>query len=179
MFFYLQVKAALELVEEAVMGTVNERIVVMKLSLTLLTQTFVALPNTITVADYAAFYIVSLVFVCLLNHIHEQNTFKGYNGYVNVVRWYSYMQEVYADLCKELAIPHIDFDYEKIDIHFPIPRPSESKKAPKKETKKEGEAPKAAAAPAAAPAEEEDVISKLDIRVGRIIRAWNHPESDK
>lgn len=61
--FYLQVKAALELVEEAVMGTVNERIVVMKLSLTLLTQTFVALPNTITVADYAAFYIVSLVFV--------------------------------------------------------------------------------------------------------------------
>lgn len=53
------------------MGTVNERIVVMKLSLTLLTQTFVALPNTITVADYAAFYIVSLVFVCLLNHIHE------------------------------------------------------------------------------------------------------------
>lgn len=88
------------------------------------------------------------------------------------------MQEVYADLCKELAIPHIDFDYEKIDIHFPIPRPSESKKAPKKETKKEGEAPKAAAAPVAAPAEE-DVISKLDIRVGRIIRAWNHPESDK
>lgn len=91
------------------------------------------------------------------------------------------MQEVYADLCKELAIPHIDFDYEKIDIHFPIPRPSESKKAPKKEAKKETEAPKVASAPAApaAPAAEEDVISKLDIRVGRIIRAWNHPESDK
>ena len=97
---------------------------------------------------------------------------------MNVVRWYSYMQETYATLCKELEIPHIDFDYEKIDINAPIPRPSENKKAPKKEAKKETEAPKPAAA-AATPEEEEDVISKLDIRVGRIIRAWNHPESDK
>ena len=96
---------------------------------------------------------------------------------MNAVRWYSYMQEVYADLCAELAIPHIDFDFDKIDINAPMPRPSESKKAPKKEAKKEAEAPKPATAPTAE--EEGDVISKMDIRVGRIIRAWNHPESDK
>lgn len=88
------------------------------------------------------------------------------------------MQEVYADLCTELAIPHIDFDFDKIDINFPMPRPSESKKAPK-EAKKEA-APKEAKKEAAPAAEEEgDMISKLDIRVGRIIRAWEHPDSDK
>ena len=98
---------------------------------------------------------------------------------MNIVRWYSYMQETYAALCTELALPHIDFDFDKIDINAPVPRPSENKKAPKKEGKKAEEpAAKPAAAPAAAE-EEEDVISKLDIRVGRVIRAWNHPDSDK
>ena len=56
-------KSILELVEEAVNGTLNERIVVMKLSLILLNQTFVAVPTSVTVADFAAFYITSLVFV--------------------------------------------------------------------------------------------------------------------
>ena len=58
-------KSILELVEEAVNGTLNERIVVMKLSLILLNQTFVAVPTSVTVADFAAFYITSLVFVCI------------------------------------------------------------------------------------------------------------------
>lgn len=56
-------KSILELVEEAINGTLNERIVVMKLSLILLNQTFVAVPTSVTVADFAAFYITSLVFV--------------------------------------------------------------------------------------------------------------------
>lgn len=73
-------KSILELVEEAVNGTLNERIVVMKLSLILLNQTFVAVPTSVTVADFAAFYITSLVFVSffldvlLIYRIHSRDT---------------------------------------------------------------------------------------------------------
>lgn len=72
-------KSILELVEEAVNGTLNERIVVMKLSLILLNQTFVAVPTSVTVADFAAFYITSLVFVSFLDvlliyRIHSRDT---------------------------------------------------------------------------------------------------------
>lgn len=45
------------------MGHVNDRVFIMKLSALLQNQTFVALPNTLTVADYASFYLVSLTFV--------------------------------------------------------------------------------------------------------------------
>lgn len=72
-------KSILELVEEAINGTLNERIVVMKLSLILLNQTFVAVPTSVTVADFAAFYITSLVFVSFLDvlliyRIHSRDT---------------------------------------------------------------------------------------------------------
>ena len=72
-------KSILDLVEEAVNGTLNERIVVMKLSLILLNQTFVAVPTSVTVADFAAFYITSLVFVSFLDvlliyRIHSRDT---------------------------------------------------------------------------------------------------------
>ena len=53
----------LDSVEEAVLGHVNDRVFIMKLSALLQNQTFVALPNTLTVADYASFYLVSLTFV--------------------------------------------------------------------------------------------------------------------
>lgn len=75
-------------------------------------------------------------------------------------------------------MPHIDFDYDAINIHMPIPRLAEVKKPAKKAAKEETPKEKAAA-PAAAPEADADAISKLDIRVGRIIRAWNHPESEK
>lgn len=87
------------------------------------------------------------------------------------------MQEVYATVCQELGIAKIDFPFDSINIAIPAPHFQESKKAPKKETK---EAAKEAAPKAEEPkAEEEADISKLDIRVGRIVKAWNHPESDK
>ena len=47
------------------MGVINERVAVMKFNVTLINQTFVALPNNVTVADFAAFFIVSLVLVCV------------------------------------------------------------------------------------------------------------------
>ena len=53
----------------------------------------------------------------------------------------------------------------------------ESKKAAKKEAK--AAAKESAPQPEAPKAEDTDCISKLDIRVGRIVRAWNHPDSDK
>ena len=61
-----QVDEFLDSVEEAVMGHVNDRVFIMKLSALLQNQTFVALPNTLTVADYASFYLVSLTFVLSL-----------------------------------------------------------------------------------------------------------------
>lgn len=93
-----------------------------------------------------------------------------------MVRWYSFMQSLTADACKDLEIAPLDFDYDAINIHMPIPKVMESKKA----AKKAAEGAKAEAPKAEAPkAEEEADISKLDIRVGRIIRAWNHPDSEK
>ena len=87
------------------------------------------------------------------------------------------MQETYAAVCQELAIDKIDFPFDSINIAIPAPHFSESKKAPKKEAQA---APKEAAPKAEeSKAEEEADISKLDIRVGRIIKAWNHPDSDK
>ena len=56
----------LDSVEEAVMGQVNDRVFIMKLSALLQNQTFVARPNPLTVADYASFYLVSLTFVLSL-----------------------------------------------------------------------------------------------------------------
>ncbi len=106
-----------------------------------------------------------------------QTTFAPYNGYVNVVRWYSYMQDTYASVCQTLGIAKIDFAFDAIDIHAPTPKPMESKKAAKKEAK--AAAKESAPQPEAPKAEDTDCISKLDIRVGRIVRAWNHPDSDK
>ena len=71
----------------------------------------------------------------------------------------------------------IDFAFDAIDIHAPTPKPMESKKAAKKEAK--AAAKESAPQPEAPKAEDTDCISKLDIRVGRIVRAWNHPDSDK
>ena len=85
------------------------------------------------------------------------------------------MQDTTAVVCKELSIPHIDFDYAAINIRVPPPKVMESKKAAKKAAKEE--APKEKAAVSAE--EDANAISKLDIRVGRIVRAWNHPDSDK
>lgn len=84
------------------------------------------------------------------------------------------MQFTAAAACADLSVPHIDFDYDAINIHMPIPRLAEVKKPAKKAAKEETPKEKAAA-----PEADADAISKLDIRVGRIIRAWNHPESEK
>ena len=93
---------------------------------------------------------------------------------MNVVRWYSFMQSMAAEACKDLGIAPLTFDYDSINIHMPIPKVMESKKAAKK-----AERPAEASKAEAPKAEEEADISKLDIRVGRIVRAWNHPDSDK
>ena len=85
------------------------------------------------------------------------------------------MQDATAGVCEELSIPRIDFDYAAINIRVPAPKVMESKKAAKKAAKEEAPKEKAAASSE----EDANVISKLDIRVGRIVRAWNHPDSDK
>jgi aminoacyl tRNA synthase complex-interacting multifunctional protein 1 len=54
------------------------------------------------------------------------------------------------------------------------PPAAKKQKAAKKDT-----APKAAAPAAAAPAEDELDPTKLDIRVGIIVKAWEHPEAEK
>ena len=85
------------------------------------------------------------------------------------------MQETYASVCASLNIEKGEFPFDSIDIHAPTPKLPESKKAAKKESKPAPKEPVAAAKVE----EDTDCISKLDIRVGRIIRAWNHPDSDK
>ena len=51
---------------------------------------------------------------------------------MNVVRWYSFMQSMAAEACKDLGIAPLTFDYDSINIHMPIPKVMESKKAAKK-----------------------------------------------
>ena len=48
-----------------------------------------------------------------------------------------------------------------------------------KKEKKPKEEPAQAEKKAEAPKVEENVISKLDIRVGKIVKVWPHPDSDK
>ena len=56
----------LDLVEEVLTGSTKDRVFLMKLSAILLNQTFVAIPTSLTVADYAAFFIASQSFVLSL-----------------------------------------------------------------------------------------------------------------
>ena len=76
---------------------------------------------------------------------------------MNVVRWYSFMQSMAAEACMDLGIAPLTFDYDSINLHMPIPKVMESKKAAKK-AEKPAEAPKAEAPKA----EEEADISKLE-----------------
>lgn len=147
----------------------------MKLNDALAMQTFVAIPTSVSVADFALFFAAAEHIVGEDGGVDGQKTFAPYNGYVNLVRWFSYMQETYASLCASLNIEKVEFPFDSIDIHAPTPKLPESKKAAKKESKPAPKEPVAAAKVE----EDTDCISKLDIRVGRIIRAWNHPDSDK
>ncbi|KAG9398828.1 hypothetical protein AC1031_014146 [Aphanomyces cochlioides] len=56
----------------------------------------------------------------------------------------------------------------------PVEKPKAANQQPKKEKKA-----KAAPAAAAAPAEEQAEITKLDIRVGKIVNVWKHETADK
>ena len=101
----------------------------MKLNDALAMQTFVAIPTSVSVADFALFFAAAEHIVGEDGGVDGQKTFAPYNGYVNLVRWFSYMQETYASVCASLNIEKVEFPFDSIDIHAPTPKLPESKKA--------------------------------------------------
>ncbi|KAK8794607.1 hypothetical protein WA158_001588 [Blastocystis sp. Blastoise] len=130
---------------------------------TLLTQSFISLPNTITLADYVLYF-------ALYNHLVN---IQDPTNYLNIFRWYNYVQHTSEVENAENHHPLLPFDVTKRYHVKNIKKAEKAAKAPKQQGDKPKEEKKEEAKV------DENVISKLDIRVGRLLKVWPHPDSDK
>lgn len=107
----------------------------------------------------------------------------------NELRWFRQIQSELSRMLPSLPVVEPSLS---TNVDGPIPMPKKKKKAPappvEKEKKKKQKAP-AAAAPADAPKKEKKAASAdddptssfaaLDVRVGKIVDAWKHPDAEK
>lgn len=132
--------------------------------------------DRLSLADAAVFYSLQKT---------EVDTLKKF---ANVARWFDNVQNVLVTTTKvNFSFPVIQLPYY-VESAAPKKEEKKEKKEEKKEDKKAPaaapatDAPKAAEAPAAAspsapPADANP--SLLDVRVGVVVKCWNHPDSDK
>lgn len=141
--------------------------------------------------------------------VNKMTTMDGINLYPHLHRWLSTIQECMQQqygiaLSAQKTVPsivkkegpHLFFFGNEADVEIPKlpglallnkpktdtgkPNLSQQTQQQQKSSKKEGKA-KQAKEPAAAPAAAPDSfdVSALDIRVGKIVKVWPHPEAEK
>ena len=144
----------------------------------LLTRSFLV-SDRLSLADVAVFHAVHASIATRTN--------LAASKWGNVCRWYDQLQKSAPIVASSVAPPLIHFDYDAAasDCDPPsqeknsVGKASNDKKANKKSSdkkqKKKKEKKKRAPKPAAP---EQPLITALDIRVGKILKAWEHESAD-
>lgn len=164
------------------------------------------LNNFLADKSYLVGDVFTVADAAVLQKLHADNVTQDAVNLINIRRWLSHVQTlVAANVLASVALPEVKlpllvFASTQVAVAAgsaapaaptpaaaattsdakDVPPPAEKKEKKEKNDAKKAEtaAPPAAAATPAAASEAVDP-SKLDIRVGLVVKCWNHPDSDK
>ena len=117
--------------------------------------------RTVTIADYCTYYMLYPYMVSVL--------FSCYPGNIDSLQWQRSLSE--------LLHANAESEEHSVECFRSSDSSAQTKEAEFENTQSSSvESPSPAAA---VPLTPEECLAQLDIRVGRLVKVWNHPDSDK